>query len=41
MIVTGVLAILSGDNPRIIEHKLNSYLPKNKQVDVFNAAAEE
>ncbi len=40
MIVTGVLAILSGDNPRIIEHKLNSFLPKVQHVDVFNAGAE-
>jgi chemotaxis protein MotA len=33
MILEGVLSISKGENPRVIEEKLNSYLPpKNRKV---------
>ncbi len=38
MILAGVLAISSGDNPRVVEQKLNSYLPPKQRLDSFGAA---
>jgi chemotaxis protein MotA len=32
MIVQGVMAIQSGDNPRIVEQKLNVFLPPNQRA---------
>jgi len=38
MIITGILAISNGDNPRIVERKLNAYLPPKEQKSVFDQA---
>lgn len=35
MILTGVLAISNGDNPRIVEQKLNSFLEPSQQISMF------
>ncbi len=35
MILAGILAISNGDNPRIVEQKLNSFLPVQQQVSMF------
>jgi chemotaxis protein MotA len=32
MIMEGILSISKGENPRIIEEKLNSYLPPKDRV---------
>ncbi len=32
MVVEGILSIQSGDNPRLVEHKLNTYLPPKFRV---------
>jgi chemotaxis protein MotA len=36
IIIKGVMAIQSGDNPRIVEQKLKTYLPPN-QAAAMNA----
>lgn len=35
MILQGIIALSRGDNPRIIEQKLHSFLPPNLRVSVF------
>jgi chemotaxis protein MotA len=35
MILSGILAISNGDNPRIVEQKLNAYLEPRQQIDIF------
>ncbi len=41
MILAGVLAISSGDNPRVVEQKLNSYLPPKMRSDRFGGGEEK
>jgi len=35
LILSGILAISNGDNPRIVEQKLNSYLEPSQQISMF------
>ncbi len=35
MIIAGVIAITNGENPRIIEQKLHSFLPPSKRISRF------
>lgn len=35
MILSGILAISNGDNPRIVEQKLNSFLEPSQRIDMF------
>lgn len=35
MILSGILAISNGDNPRIVEQKLNAYLEPSQQISMF------
>ncbi len=37
MVLSGILAISNGDNPRIVEQKLNAYLSPSQQIDMFGA----
>ncbi|NUN48107.1 MAG: MotA/TolQ/ExbB proton channel family protein [Candidatus Brocadiae bacterium] len=39
MVIRGILAIQSGDNPRIVEQKLKIYLPAALRADMERAAA--
>jgi len=39
VIVKGLIAIQEGDNPRIIEQKLNTFLPLDKRVGKDDQAA--
>ncbi|MCD6327325.1 motility protein A [bacterium] len=36
MIVAGIMSILSGDNPRLVEQKLNTFLPPTDRVTSFD-----
>jgi len=36
MILSGILAISNGDNPRIVEQKLNAYLEPSQQISMFD-----
>jgi chemotaxis protein MotA len=36
IILAGILSIQSGDNPRIVEQKLNNYVPPKQRVSVYN-----
>jgi chemotaxis protein MotA len=35
MILQGIISLSRGDNPRIIEQKLHSFLPPNMRVSAF------
>jgi chemotaxis protein MotA len=37
IIIKGVMAIQSGDNPRIVEQKLRTYLPPSERVEEDDA----
>jgi len=37
MILSAILAISNGDNPRIVEQKLNAYLEPNQQISMFES----
>ena len=37
MILSGILAISNGDNPRIVEQKINAYLTPQQQVSFFES----
>ena len=32
MVVEGIISIQSGDNPRLVEHKLNTFLPPDLRI---------
>jgi chemotaxis protein MotA len=34
--IAGIMAIQAGDNPRIVEQKLNAYLPPKLRVSQFD-----
>lgn len=36
IILAGILSIQSGDNPRIVEQKLNNYVPPKQRVSIYN-----
>ncbi len=38
IVVRGIMAIQSGENPRVIEQKLNTYLPPNQRANAREAA---
>lgn len=37
IMIAGIMAIQAGDNPRIVEQKLNAFLPPNKRKSQFGA----
>lgn len=39
IIIAGVMAIQSGDNPRVVESKLLTYLPPSRRTEILNAQA--
>lgn len=39
VIIKGLIAIQEGDNPRVIEQKLNTFLPQDKRISKDNQAA--
>jgi len=40
MVLSGIIAISNGDNPRIVEQKLNSFLPPTQQVAMFGEGSD-
>ena len=38
IVIAGVMSIQSGDNPRVVESKLLTYLPPSKRVELEEAA---
>ena len=41
MIIEGILSILEGEAPRVIEQKLASYLPAGERVKLLEGGVED